>query len=167
MAAAMLTAACEGTGVDLALRTGGIQPHELPVDPRAVEAMAARGLDISAHVPRTIDAADVEDADLVLTMTREHLRHIVTEFPESFPRTYTVKEAVRRMGKMGVPSPFDATRLHDGRTPGELMGDSLADDILDPFGGPEADYRACVDELDAAIGSIVTMLRLARPIVDG
>lgn len=162
MAGAMLAAASDAHGLDLDIRTGGLDVHELPVDPQAVAAMAARGLDISEHVPHLVEPADVDEADVVLTMTREHLRRIATDFPDSFPRTFTVKEMVRRLGRFGVPSPFDTTRLHDGRSPADLMGDSIDDDILDPFGGPPDVYRHCVDELDTATGSIATMLRLAR-----
>jgi len=163
MAAAMLGAASERMGLDLDIHTAGIALHELAVDPMAVQTMAARGLDISEHVPRLVEGADVADADLILTMTREHLRHIATEFPGSFTRTFTLKEAVRRMGERGLPYPFDTAALHDGRTPADLMGVSFDDDIDDPFGGPASAYGRCVTELDAAIGSLCMQFRLARP----
>ena len=37
-----------------------------------------------------------DGADLVLTMTREHLRHVVAMDPSAWPRTFTLKEFVRR-----------------------------------------------------------------------
>lgn len=53
--------------------THGLHAGEAP-DPRAVEAAARRGYDLSGLRARKIRASDLEDFDLVLAMDRGHLR---------------------------------------------------------------------------------------------
>src|SRR5260370_36108888 len=68
---------------------------------QAHPAMAARGLDISAHRSRRVTAEDLERADLTLAMARGHLRHAVVTAPAVWPRAFTLRELVRRGGAIG------------------------------------------------------------------
>jgi protein-tyrosine phosphatase len=56
--------------------------------PKAVEAMAARGLDIRSHVASAVTQQMVRDADLVLTMTAEQRRVIETAYAFATGRVY-------------------------------------------------------------------------------
>ncbi|MCG8917713.1 arsenate reductase ArsC [Actinokineospora sp. PR83] len=64
MAAALL--AHHGLG-RVAVRSAGSEPAE-KVNPAAAEALAEWGLDITAEVPTKLSTADVEAADVVITM---------------------------------------------------------------------------------------------------
>ncbi len=85
-------------GLDVTVTSAGTRSVSLSVDVEAVHAMGQRGVDISGHVPRQLDRAilDHEGADLIVTMTREHLRTVATSGRMTFPRTFTLREVVRR-----------------------------------------------------------------------
>ena len=52
-----------------------------PATENAIAAIAERGIDITDHIARTITADDVAEADLILTMSREHERMIQNTWP--------------------------------------------------------------------------------------
>jgi len=121
--------------------------------PRAlVQEGRAFGIDLGAHVPRMVEPGMIEAADLVVGLTREHVRETVVAVPTSFPKTFTLKEIVRRGLERG---PRDAAedlgtwlvRLQDGRLRADLMGESPDDDIMDPMGGTRDDYRLMLTEV--------------------
>ena len=98
-------------------------------------------------------------------LTREHLRETVVAVPPSFPRTFTLREIVRRgldTGPRGAPEDLGAwlARLHDGRLRADLMGESPDDDVMDPMGGTREDYRRMLTDVAALTG---TLRNLAWP----
>lgn len=156
MAGALLGSLCERHAVPVQVHTAGLQVPLLPVDPQAVTVMAAFGLDISGHRPQPVQRQHVDAAHLVLAMTREHVRHLATEFPGAFSRTFTVKEIARRVRT--APVPLDLTSLHEGRTPATLLGRSADDDIDDPYGMAPPAHARCADELSTALSSLAEAL---------
>ena len=123
--------------------------------------MAGYGLDISGRRSRRVTVADLTWANLVLGMCREHVRHAVVTAPETWPRAFTLKELVRRgeqAGPRGPREPLAAwlARVHEGRERAALLGDSPADDVADPMGGPPQAYAGTAALLDELLG------RLAR-----
>jgi protein-tyrosine phosphatase len=119
-----------------------------------VEEGHAFGIDLAAHVPRTVDPGMIQGADLVVGLTREHVRETVVLVPPSFPRTFTLREIIRRGLHMGPRDPGEdlgtwLTRLHDGRLRTDLMGQSPDDDVIDPMGGTPDDYRRMLTEVAA------------------
>jgi protein-tyrosine phosphatase len=119
-----------------------------------VEEGRGFGIDLGAHVPRTVSPAMIEAADLVVGLTREHVRETVVAVPPSFPRTFTLREIVRRgldTGPRGGAEELGAwlARLHEGRLRADLMGESPDDDVMDPLGGTTEDYRWMLTEVAA------------------
>ena len=161
MAGAMLAAMCAEQGAQVEVHTAGIDVSALGVDPRAVALMFERGLDIGNHRPRQLDADAVQGADLILCMTRHHLRHVAATHPGSFPRTFTVRELARRIALRPEGSAFALASLHEGRTAAQLLGDAPDDDIDDPHGRAATAYFDCLDTLDDALGTIAVALRSA------
>jgi len=90
-----------------------------PATPEAVAVMQERGLDISQHRSRPIDRALLNEAAVVLVMTRHHREALRVEFPEFAARIYLISELIGRQ--------FE---------------------IPDPFGGSLDDYRQCAADLD-------------------
>ncbi len=120
------------------------------------------GIDLAAHVPRTVDPDMIEAADLVVGLTRAHVRETVVAVPPSFPRTFTLREIVRRglhAGPRGAAEDLGAwlTRLHDGRLRVDLMGESPDDDVMDPMGGTRDDYRRMLTDVAALTQTLRTL----------
>jgi protein-tyrosine phosphatase len=126
----------------------------------------ALGIDLAGHLPRVVDPDMIRAADLVVGLTRRHMRETVVAVPSSFPRTFTLREIVRRgvhTGPRGAAEDLGGwlTRLHDGRRGADLMGDSPDDDIIDPIGGTRDDYRQMLTEV---LGLTKALRNLAWPV---
>ncbi|MGQ9492713.1 MAG: low molecular weight protein arginine phosphatase [Anaerolineae bacterium] len=101
------------------VRSAGIWALEgQPASAYALQVMGEHGLDISAHRGRNLTQADVEEADLILVMTKRHAEIIARDFPSS-------------AGKVHLLS--------------EMAGESY--DIQDPYGGSLLEYRRTAAEL--------------------
>jgi protein-tyrosine phosphatase len=155
-----------GAGSEVTVHSAGTvevgvgTPRALLVEGRAL------GIDLADHLPRMIDPDMIQAADLVVSLTRQHLRETVIAVPSSFPRTFTLREIVRRgvhTGPRGAAEDLGAwlTRLHDGRRRTDLMGASPDDDIVDPLGGTPDDYRQMLTDV---LGLTETLRNLAWPI---
>lgn len=153
MAAALLGRHLGTRGVAASVSSAGLMGAGFPPPPEAVAAMARRGLDTSAHRSRCLGVEDLTRADLVVAMAREHVREAVLTVGPVWPRTFTLKELVRRGEEAGACSPGQElaewlAKLHAGRVRAELLGSDPLDDVGDPIGGSSADYEATARELD-------------------
>ena len=155
MAAALLQHQCNQLGVQVSVSSAGVQAHQLPVDPEAVAVMAEQGLDIAAHQPQLMDRAMLDSADLVITMTRDHLRIVATTIPGVFRRAFTARELARKLTRH---EHLDLDALNEGRSARDLMGDDAADDIADPYGKSLQLHRFCAEEIDDAMRAIAYAL---------
>lgn len=137
----------------------------MPAAPPAVEAAAAFGALVGDHQSRPIGAGllRAEGKDLVLAMTRDHLRELVVTDAAVWPRTFTLKEIVRRGQSAGPRLQGEAVadwleRVAKGRTTAELMGASTADDVADPYGLSASHYRTCAAEIDGLLAALTRLL---------
>lgn len=94
-----------------------------PATDEAVRAAAEWEVDLTGHRARLLDAELVDKADLILTMTQDHKRHILERFPRAAGKVFTLAEYA---------------------APGE-------GDIPDPIGHPLEAYRACAARLKELI----------------
>src|SRR6266566_2449371 len=67
----------------------------------AVEVMREHGLDIPGHENRQMTRELVEDADLVLGMTRDHVSIAIARSPDARGRTFLVGELARLGAEAG------------------------------------------------------------------
>jgi protein-tyrosine-phosphatase len=146
----------------VAVRSAGLFSEGEPASPEAISALAARGLDLSGHRSHRVTGSDLAWADLVLGMSREHVRHAVVTAPGSWPRAFTLKELVRRGEEAGPRQPAESfaswlARVHEGRTRMALLGDSPADDVADPMGGPPQAYADTVVLLDDLLSRLAAL----------
>jgi protein-tyrosine phosphatase len=160
MAEALLTNRLSVLGEAAAVRSGGMLGDREPARPEAMTVMAGYGLDIAAHRSRRVTADDLEAADLTLAMARENLRHAVVTAPAVWPRAFTLKELVRRGEAVGPRAPGEdlagwLARAHDGRERAALLGDSPADDVADPTGGPPGGYAEIAAMLSGLLDQLV------------
>jgi len=161
MAQALLTDRLAALKPAPAVLSAGMLGDGKPACPEAITVMAGRGLDIAPHRSRRVTAEDLEAADLTLAMARENLRYAVVTAPAVWPRAFTLRELVRRGSTVGPRAAGEdlagwLARAHDGRERGALLGDSAADDVADPAGGPPggfAETAAILSELlDRLVG---------------
>ena len=168
MAEVLLRRALEALGMDAVVRSAGVHPGGVPASPGSVRAMARRGLVLDEHRSRQLLAEDVAVADLVVCMARSHARDAVVLQPASWPRTFTLKELVRRgeaVGPRHPGQPIDGwlTELGRGRQRAALLGAHPDDDIADPIGRPDSAYEATAALLEDLVARAVALAFPADP----
>ena len=145
------------------VKSCGLLPGGRSVPPQVLEAARVFGVDLSAHRSVQISEDLVVEADLVVGMTRHHLREVVLQLPEAWPKTFTLRELIRRGDQVGGSVPDQPLsdwieRLSRSRRRAEVIGDSLQDDVSDPYGGPDEGYRRMVVTLADLIDRLAGML---------
>jgi protein-tyrosine phosphatase len=164
IAEALLARHLATAGVLAAVRSAGILEPGQAAWPEAAAVMAERDVDLSAHASRRMERVEVAGADVVLGMTREHVREAVALDPRSFKRTFTLKELVRRAEELPRQGAFgdwlEALAAHRQVT--ELLGSSPIDDIADPIGMPMRAFRATAAEIDELAARLVDLAFVPR-----
>ncbi len=167
MAQALLTRRIAAAGLDMTVDSAGLATvidTGRPPPAEVIEALARYGLDASRHRSRRVGGQDLAGSDLVLTMTRDQLRAVVVADPAIWPRAFTLKELVRLGYERGhQPAGLSMadwlTIMHQGRYRTQLLGDSPADDVIDPIGGPPEAYAATATQLDDLLARLVAFAR--------
>jgi protein-tyrosine phosphatase len=152
MAEVLMAHAAAERAADAVLSSAGFATRGRPAEPHAVTVMADRGLHLEHHRSRIVTPELLADADLVVGMTREHVRQACTLDRNAFPRTFTLKELVRRGAAVGPAADGAGAWLDlvgQGRDPAGLLGQDPVDDIADPMGRSLRRFRSCADEIAA------------------
>lgn len=162
MAEALLARGLAASGVAGSVRSAGLLREGDPPPPEVISAMAAYGLDVADHRSSVLRPGAVADARLVLGMAREHVRHVVVADPAVWPRAFTLKELIRRGHEIGPGRPTESlacwlARVHTGRDRRRLLGDSPADDVADPIGGPREAYADTAAQLDHLVARLIEL----------
>jgi protein-tyrosine phosphatase len=165
LAGAILSAVAKARGIDLEIGTAGLGGDGAPATDVTVAVAEGRGLDLGEHRSRTLTPDVLEDADLILGMERVHAREAVVLRPSVWPRSFTLKEFVRRAERIGARPPDEdlsvwIARIHAGRERVDLLGASPLDDVSDPTGGTLVEHEDTADVLDDLVERLV---RLAWP----
>jgi protein-tyrosine phosphatase len=165
MGEALLRRSVETQGLDVGVASAGVRVPGLPVDPEAVRALAGHGLDISGHRPRqaTREMLREEGEDLIITMTREHVRDVVSIDRAAWPRTFSLVELVRRARAVrpGSHEPDWAgwlAAVGEGRTSRDLMLPDRSDDIDDPYGMSLAAHQRAAEMIAALLGEVTALV---------
>jgi protein-tyrosine phosphatase len=167
MAEVLLAAHLRSRGLDAHVRSVGTMAWNGPATPHAVEVMAERGLDLGLHESRQLTREDVERADLVLAMTRDHLWRVARLAPDGESRVFLVPELARlgvAAGGRARDEPVGCwlARVARGRPAAPVVG-RADDEIADPFGESIEVYRATASRLDAALDTVAGLLVPAAP----
>ena len=131
-------------GVDVT--SAGTMQTVGPPPARLLAEGAAYGLELEHHSPRQMSPADIIGADLVLGMTRDHVRQVVLTDQTSFGRTFTLRDFVRRAEHVG-PRPAAVP-----------IDESPGDDVADPMGGSAQGYRTMLDEVSSLTDALYTLM---------
>jgi protein-tyrosine phosphatase len=137
---------------DVEVRSAGILPGGVAASAPGVEVLAARGIDLSAHLSRTMASDEIAAADLVVGMERRHVQEAVVRVPGAEAWSFTLRDLVARAEaadprRQGESLRAWAGRLAAGRPRSALLG--VGDDaVADPIGQPRAAYERTALELD-------------------
>jgi protein-tyrosine phosphatase len=131
--------------------------------PEVVELMVSVGVDLSERASRQVSVDDLDRADLVLTMERQQLREVAVMTTTTWPKTFTMKELVRRGATVGGRLEGEAAgswiaRAHAGREPADLIDRAPMDEVADPFGGTFEEYAATKIELEDLVDQLGDLL---------
>jgi len=154
----------DARGVAAVVRSAGTHGGLIAVHHDTASAAERVGVDLGGHVSRALnpELLQREGADLIVTMTREHLRHVATIDPGAWPRAFTLKELVRRASAVDPTTTGDLRVWRmvagEGRTAAAMMGADPADDVDDPYGGPAAGHVAMVAEVDDLTSALARLL---------
>src|SRR4051812_50075769 len=101
MAGALFAREVEVLDLPVDVATAGFSEPGLPATSATIDAASTLDLDLRDHRSVTIEPELLADADLVLGMERAHVREAVVLEPSIWPRTFTLREAVRRAEAVG------------------------------------------------------------------
>lgn len=162
MAEVLLRHHLDERGVPAAVSSAGSLHGGQPATAHGQTVMGARGLDLSGHVSRRLDRAMVDSADLIIGMTREHVREAASLEPAALDRSFTLKELVRAAGVVGDRRGGETmaqwlARAGEGRRRTDLVGVGHDDafDIADPVGRGLRDYETTAQEIDDLLVQLV------------
>ncbi|WP_067930208.1 low molecular weight protein arginine phosphatase [Alicyclobacillus kakegawensis] len=135
MAARLLQQAARQRGLDWEIESAGLYAMAgSPMTEQAAQALRRRGVADTAHRAQVVDAELVARADLVLAMTSQHAAELKRRFPEA-------SQKIHELAK--------------------FAGHSSAD-VADPFGGDEAAYDRCAQEIERHLRDVLEKLAPGR-----
>ena len=163
IAAALLEKRIGPVDSGLSIASVGLKVTGDPTPQTGVSVMAERGIDLAPHRSVSVTSEIIAEADLILGMTREHVRDVVGISPAAWIKTFTLKDFVRRADKVGPPRRHQ--RLADwlesvgeGRDPRDVLGADPDDEVSDPYGQRAKVWERVVDELDDLVSKIPRLL---------
>jgi protein-tyrosine phosphatase len=163
MAEALLRRRLEERGVAAEVASAGLLPGGAPATEPAIEVMASEGLDLSGHVSRQVSPYLLDEVDLVVTMTRQHLIELTVMAPDAWPRMFQVVDLVRRAEQVGPRRPGESlsqwlATVGIDRTRSGILAARLSDDVADPVGQSAGVYKRTKEQLDDLMTRLAAVL---------
>lgn len=173
MAEALLRKLAAQRGLAVDARSAGVSTVDgLPVSAPALDSLRRRSIEHNGS-SKALTADTVKWADLILTMTSGHKRQLLQWHPESVDKTYTLKEYVLQDGQV-LSDIAELEGLYTEMQMKNALGQQLSEeerrrllelerripsfDIGDPFGGSQAEYDSCSDEIETAVRKLLDKL---------
>lgn len=126
MAEALLVNRINKLGLKVDVKSCGITVSEQTPTLGAKKAMEDFGLSIANHKPTPVSLNEINNAEIILTMTNYHKKFLIDTFPQASNKTYTIYEYVN----------------------GTLQ------DVKDPYGGSFQKYLQTAKEIENLINKI-------------
>ena len=167
LAEVLLRERLDNFGIVGSARSAGFAESGEPADFVLTDLLARRkGPELGGHRSQNVTPELIAGADLVVGMERQHVRRVVESVPEAWPRSFTLKELVRRGESVGPRLEDEAVgawvaRAHAGRAPSALVSWSGRLDVKDP----ERSLAACArlaDELETLVDRLVGLMWPSR-----
>jgi protein arginine phosphatase len=147
MAEGFLRWEAERRGIDIDVRSTGTHAwHGRAATFEGRRVMSEHGVPIDEHRTLELDQELVDWADVLLGMSREHVRETVRAFPDAARKTFTLKGFLELLPSL---PPYEDTEswlqaAEQARDRAEAITDT---DIDDPIGEREAAYRRVAAEI--------------------
>jgi protein-tyrosine phosphatase len=138
----------------LIVTTSGTHVIEgMPMSWRTRGAIASLGLPIPDHRSRQATVEELDSADLVIALAREHVAWMRRVHPKAAPRTATLKRLARDLPDDGTPlvDRLAAMHLHE-------VDLALDEDVQDPAGGDIEVFVECAQEIANLLHSVIPRL---------
>ncbi|WP_270166322.1 low molecular weight protein arginine phosphatase [Paenibacillus sp. SYP-B4298] len=177
MAEALLRHKSKAQGVAIEVRSAGVSTVDgLPVSAHAAKTLAQLNVQHDG-VSRALTAEAVAWADLILTMTAGHKRHLLERYPQAVDKAHTLREFVEDDPRVladiaeleGLYTELHMNQALGGRLSDEqrqrlleLEGRIPGFDIADPFGGTLERYTQAAEEIDRALDRLLGILSKDR-----
>ncbi|NQX27275.1 hypothetical protein HQQ81_07915 [Microbacteriaceae bacterium VKM Ac-2854] len=154
-----------------AFTSAGVQTRDgIPMDEMSAHFAREHGAVPDAHASSKLSEPLASGADVMLTMTRDHLVDAAKRYPATLLRGFTLREFARVLpfvlAEIPLPTVADpAARMravvrlaaaNRGRVPST---GNVQDDIEDPIGRSEKTHARVADQIDEAVSSIARDLR--------
>ncbi|MEK4849461.1 low molecular weight protein arginine phosphatase [Paenibacillus sp. FSL H7-0756] len=163
----------------------------IQVEVRSAGVSAVPGTSISRHAAGILQDEGIQDrivssqldgeavawADLILTLTGAHKRHLLQYFPDAVTKTHTLKEYVQTQESVNadireLDSLYAEAELNLalGTEPDDAAMQRMIEirqripsfDISDPFGGSREDYELAAAEIRTALYGLLDKLESLR-----
>ncbi len=161
-------------GIRAEARSAGTSAIDgMPVSGHSADILRDKGATLSSEGSSELTPELMEWADLILTMTMNHKRYVIQQYPEAIDKTYTLKEYADKGDPELQLSLAEEERLASELHIKQALGEPLTDeereklqacmrrsrslDISDPFGGPAHVYQKSAEEIEEAILRILDM----------
>jgi protein-tyrosine phosphatase len=156
----LLRTALADTDADVEISSAGTSAmvgYEMPQQASALSREF--GGEPSGHEPRQLTKQIVEQADLILTMAREHRSAVAKLSPAASRRTFTLREFARAIAptedaERPTPNDWPAWVALAAARRGYVAAGPEDDDVVDPFRRSEATYRRSIEQIAPAVESI-------------
>ena len=139
----------------LQVTTSGTHVIEgMPMSWRTRDAISSLGLEIPNHRSRQATPQELDSADLVIALAREHVQWMRRVHPTAAPRTATLKRLVRDLPDDPDVPLFERVakiRLH------ELQLEPW-EDVVDPAGGDLDVFVDCAKEISDLLHELIPRL---------
>lgn len=161
MAEALLRHHLTATGHEIDVESAGtLGWNGAPATPHVIEVLAERGVAFPDHRSRKITRAQVDDAALIVAMTRNHAWAIAAYDAEAAARTFLLDELVRlgeRVGPRGGEM-LEAWLIEiDALRPPDRLA-RASEEVADPAGESIDVYRSTMARLDRAVQRLMPLL---------
>jgi len=120
---------------------GLVDEHGARIDPEAEDMLRSLGGNPGGFRSRLLEPEVVDDADLILTMSRAESEAVIEQFPRARRRTFTLVEYAKLTGLVRPIAPLrEHPPMLNVARPGVELTD--ADDIVSPVGLDYAAYES-------------------------
>ena len=132
MAQALFEKKALSEGLDICVESRGTNVYDDEViNPKAIEALAGVGIIGFTHDAQQLSKQDLEEADVVLTMTHQQKFYINKIFPDYKYKVFTICEYTTDSNN----------------------------DVSDPYGKSQIFYNFCVNELSTLVDGLYEIIR--------
>lgn len=131
--------------------SAGTNAHDnMPMDPAVAAELRRLGGDPTGFRSRRLTDNNCEEADLILTATRDHRSQVLDQVPRALRRTFTLLEFAHIVdGSQSPAGPLTLMVSDAAAARGAIRPENY--DIADPYGGTPEDHRRAADTILPAV----------------